>query len=505
MPIADIAARTLTAISRFAVPTLERLARSDQAITDASDGVREAMGGQIQPLNFSQTRWYLADVEAALKAADIGNLQKIGQIADSIRRDGTAIGLLQTRTSGLIALPKRFRGNAELVTRLTSEDATRAEFDELCPPAELALLVGDGELCGIGVGELVPVVGRDFPVLVRLAPESLQYRWSEDRWYYNSTSGLLPIAPGNGRWVLHQPGGRLNPWKFGLWQALGRAVINKEHAMLARGNFSSKLANPARVAYAPGGATEEQRQGFLTKLIAWGLNSVFELPPGWDAKLLESNGSGWEVFSKEIETCDLEIMIALAGQVVTTTGGAGFSNSDIHRTIRSDLIKASGDALAYTINTQILPAWCVSTVGPDLLPECPRVAWDTTPPKDRAAEANADIAFGNAITLLDAAAAHHGYEVDLAEIKARYGLPLVTKIMVEQDISSDMKPIDLAPADIAKIVKVNEARASRGLPRLENGDLTISAYDALNVAAGNTAGAIDGADGVIGPVDNAEN
>src|SRR5262249_22562620 len=157
--------------------------------------------------------------------------------------------------------------------------------------------------------------------LCRLDPEYLRYQWWEDRWYYQALERLLPITPGDGRWVLHTPGGRQEPWNNGIWPALARAYISKEHAFFLRENWNAKLANPARVAVAPQGSTEEQRQSWFQKVMAWGVNTVFGMMPGYDVKLLESNGRGYESFRQTIEDSNQEFMIAIAGQVVTVTGG----------------------------------------------------------------------------------------------------------------------------------------------------------------------------------------
>ena len=395
---------------------------------EQEEKIREALGGQIQLLPTTQTRWYLADLETAQQQADAGQMRKVGQIWRAMKRDGYIGGLVNTRTSGLVALQKRFRGDKALVGELSSQNDSRGIFDEMFPPAELALLAGDGIGCGIGIAEMVDVPGRDHPVMVRLDPEFLWYRWNEGRWYFQSVAGLIPITPGDGRWILHVPGGRLNPWQAALWPCLGHAFIVKDHAKLHRANFSAKLANPARVAKMPLGAGEDQKLSFFQKLMAWGVNTVFSLPAGWDVELLESNGRGWEVFGTEIDTSNFEIMIALAGQVVTVTGGTGFANASIHQTIRADLIKETAEALAHTINTQGLPPWAFrrGLQTPEALADCPRVEWDIAPPADRKADADAITAVASAITTMRPVLAAGGVTLDVDALINRFGIPVTS-------------------------------------------------------------------------------
>jgi len=385
---------------------------------------RAAFGGQLSPLPQTKTRWYLADLDNTVANADAGDMGMVGRLYRAMRRDGVLSGVLSTRTGGVVCLPKKFYGDADIKAVLEARNGTRSTFDDLHPPAELALLAADGIVCGVGVGELLPVQGRDFPVLCRLDPEWLRYRWAENRWYYNTIAGPIPITPGDGRWVLHTPGGRVAPWQHGQWQALGRAWINKEHAMLARSNWEHKLANPARAAIAPLGASEGQRRGMISSLIAWGFNTVFELPPGWDVKLIESKGEGYQSYQATIDSSNLEFMVDIAGQTVTTDGGAGFANADIHRSIRADLVKETATSIAYTCNTQTLPPFIAKRWGAGRLGTGTVVEWDVTPPKDLKAEAESMNQMGQAIKVLREALQAYGRDLDITQLCNRFGIPI---------------------------------------------------------------------------------
>lgn len=405
------------------------------------DEIREALGGQLQPIVTTKLRWYLADLERAQCEADEGQMLPAAQLWRAMRRDGVVVGLMGTRAGGLIRLPQRFYGDEALVAELSDRNGSRGIFKEMCPPAELEALEADGIALGVGVAELVPVKGRPYPVLVRLDPEFLVYRWVENRWYFRSIAGLLPIEPGNGRWVLHVPGARMSPWTMGLWPALGRAFINKEHAMFSRSNYSGKLANPARIAESPAGATEVQRQNIFQRLLRWGHNTVVELPPGYKASLLESNGRGWDVFQEEIATSDNETMVAIAGQVVTTTGGTGFANADVHKTIREDLIKRDGESLAYTVNTQILPQYVARRYGPNAMMNRPvSVDWDTSTPKELESQARTMLTVTQAMSAMTALLEGSGAELNFDEMATRFAIPIRKLSQVPTQLQAPAEP-----------------------------------------------------------------
>ncbi len=421
------AARELLGVSAYQPPDNKFQTAVPEAVVEK---IRETVGGNLQSLPTTRLRWYLEDLERAQYSADAGYMGPAAQLCRAMRRDGYLEGLMKSRAKGLLRLPKRFYGDTQIAEDLRSRNGTRSVFDEMLPPAELELLDGDGVKLGIGVGEFIPVPGRSYPVFCRLEPEFLQYRWAENRWYFLSLAGALPITPGDGRWVLHVPGGRLTPWSSGLWPALGSSFINKEHAKLYRSNYCAKLANPARLAYAPGGATEAQRLGFFQKLLAWGVNTVLELPPGWEAKLLESNGRGWDVFQRQIETSDTEYMISIAGQLLTTKGGTGFDGQDNAEGIRQDLIQADGDALAYTLNTQALPQFILSHYGEEALHHPTIVEWDTGSGADKERETRTLGQSADAIARLTVALAPYGKRVDIDEMTVRFAIPTLDGAVV---------------------------------------------------------------------------
>lgn len=407
------------------ISTYERAPSSALSLdAPAVEKMRENFGGQLSPMPQTRLRWYLADLESAMGEADVGLLNDAAQLWRAMKRDGVLAGILSTLTGGLVGLPKRWTGDEEIVRALEGRDGIASVFDNMCPPAELALMAGDGRALGVAVGELVRVPGRDYPVLVRRDPQWLQYRWVENRWYYLSIFGAIPITPGDGRWVLHIDGGRVAPWQNGLWFALGQSWINKQHAALHKANWEAKLANPARVAVSPQGATDEQEQSWFQAVMAWATNTVFGMKPGYDVKLIESNGKGFESFIATISQSEREYIIAIAGQLVTVDGGAGFANADIHKSIRADIIRAVADALAHTINTQIIPQFVVTRWGVDALLRSPAIEWDTKPPKDLKESAEATAAFGDALGKANAALAPYGLRVDANEFAIQFGIPL---------------------------------------------------------------------------------
>jgi hypothetical protein len=451
----------LAGISTFSPTTPGDPAAGPLLTDEQTQRARQWLGGQLEPIPYVRLRWYPPDIERAQRAASNGDLTLVGQLCESMKIDGVIRGLHDARTS-VVNFPKRYYGNAEIIQTLRSKtNSDRDIYNEMIPSTEASLIVGDGINAGVGVGEMVPVVGRDFPVLIRRYPQNLYYLWTKNQWYYRSIVGLIPINPGipseeGNSWVLHIPGGRLSPWNSGLWNTVGRSYINKTQALFARQSYLMKHSHPARVAIAPLGANEEERKGLIQGVIRWALNAAFMLPIGWDLKLIESNGRGIEVYQKEIDTYNSEIATAYCGSAVMLQGTAGFSNMDVFRVVQKDLIKGTAEGWDHTVNTQIFPPFIGRRWGVGELENATTIETDIAEPKDKKAEADTMKSLGEAISGLVAAInsaqiaasdASSPVTLNAKEILAGFGLPTIPGKIIEMGRNSEGSPSQTATTD----------------------------------------------------------
>lgn len=435
---------------------------------------KKLFAGKISPLPEAITRWTLSDLETAIHTASKGDLHLAGQLMASAQADGVIRGVLSTRSDGLVKLPRKLKGRKDLVAILEGDEIKKGIIDQMLPPGEIAKMAADGATLAVSVGRMVEVVssdGRVTEILHRLDPRYLQYRWHEDTWYFNSLTGPLPITPGKEGWVLYLAGGADSPWDFGSWKAVGRAFIIKEHAVYNRENYANKIAFPARVGYMKENSTEKNRLKFISQLMQWGSNTSIALPEGWDTKILESNGRGFEIFSDQISNADQEIMIALTGQIVTTMGTNGFSNGNIHQAIRLDMIQSSAESLAECLNTQVLKPWVNKNFGADAMAEAPEISWDTTPPEDTSKNAATLVSLLNSKMIQDSINASQQM-IDPEMLKVQYGIKLVPSMapqapqpapmvapMTPEESSlpipdeTDSTPVDLVPDYAASLAE----------------------------------------------------
>lgn len=386
-----------------------------------------------QPISTRATRTSTPDeLETAIRAAEGGDLLLAADLARDIERDDRAGGVLRTRTLGLLSLPLHWDGVAP------------EGWAKLAPIAELLSLHRWGLLFGVGFAQILPNGQLD-----TWHPRHFRYDSTCRQWYVRHVDGESPIYPGDGEWIIYTPYGAFEPWTEGLWNSLAIPFMIKNYAIHDRARASEVFGSAMIAGTAPEGATDDQRNTWLAKLKALARSSRLVLPDGFKLELIEAQGQTWGIYDKASDWADAAMTISIAGQIVTTEGQSGFSSGDIHEAISHSLIKFGAETLSECLAEQYVPHVWDSTSVP---------GWDITPPKKIQDEAIALGELGKAIASLNKVLNSEGLKVDVRQLASTYAIP--TRRLLAQRAQ---QTIQLAPTDMARVVKANEARQSMGL------------------------------------------
>lgn len=382
--------------------------RTREVVTD----LRRTKRRRASPLPVDRTRWLRADIERAEHDANSGQLRRAAQIAEWCKGDLVVGGLLSTRCS-VPRLPRIWRGDADARAWLEGAGEEPGCFDAIYPPGELEEIAIDHLTLGVGVGIHVHPEGAPHPRLVRLDNQFLRYIAHEDRYQYQGYAQTYDVEPGD-VWVLHT-NGEQDPWRRGIWAGLGYDQVSEDGAGLHRDGFIWKFGNPFIVATAPTGAADEQKASYWRAVLNWTMGFA-GITPGYKVEAVQPRAEGREVFNDAEARVERRAMMRIAGQIVTSLGGPGFANAEVFAQIASFLVARTGQDLAATLNAQGLPAVLRWKFGGDrrLL-----LAYDTTPPQARRAEADAIKAAADAVASMRQA----GFTPDMAELQARFRLP----------------------------------------------------------------------------------
>jgi hypothetical protein len=414
--------------------------------------------------------WSPEKVKQAADAADAGNLQDLADLCDAILRDDRVDGVLDTRTHGLLGLPLTFVGGSESMQgELAGEKGAPGQWWKQHPEAELVKLMRWGMMLGVGLTQRVPQprFGEAKPKykLETWSPRWLTYDANATKgrpeWSITTAKGNKSVAPGAGSWILYTPFGSKRPWAEGKWAKIVFPWLLKRYALEDRANLGQQIGKPTWVGRSPKGATERQRNKFLSQLVALGKQGRLVLPDGWDLVLKEAEGKTWEIYSEAIEWADAAITIVLAGQVVTTEGSPGFNSGNVQERIVGDLIRFDAESLATCMQEQSLTplAWEWEDNGDN----APYPVWDTKRPPDKEQEGRTYEIVGRSIELWDKALAADGKRIDAVRLAERLNLELKP---VEKEDAKPTEKIALAPTDVARAITLNEVRANNGLPPL---------------------------------------
>lgn len=378
--------------------------------------------------------WTPDRVLAAISQAESGSLQQASDLADAMLTDARISGILDTRTHGLLGLPISFVGGApQAISDLEGTPGEPGEWWKMFDEPELSKLLTNGLMLGVGLAQLVPlpkVLGQPS----RFRMETWSSRWLShnqhnsgrpSEWEVQTEEGIIPIVPGDGRWILFTPYGSRRPWASALYTKLAIPWLLKRFSLEDRANHSETLGSPIWVGTASQGSTEKQRSKFLSQLRSLGKSGKVVLPNGWDFNLRESTSKSWEIYTEQVKWANEEFAIGIAGQLVTTEGTSGFSNGSIFENIKGDYIRLDGQRLSGCIREQGLEHWARLNYGQRK--DAPWPQWATEKPLDLAVAADSIGKLGQSIKAMDEALAPHGMKVDAKKLVDQHGIPVIVQ------------------------------------------------------------------------------
>lgn len=424
--------------------------------------------------------WNLEAIRSARDAQLRGQFDRPVRLAEAFRTNDALFTAYQTR----VAVQNAIR----LLWSPADTDAGRA----IAPIAELAVsapqcvresIVGTLANHGIAVGyvlhETVADAERGAVVRMRLT------EWPLEHVRYNPSTctletrtrdnGAVTIMHGDGRWILFSKFG-VAPWTQDacvlpgalVWAAHGGCMADWAAASFSHGQpkVVGKLREGTTLQN-PDGTTTPEAHAMLNTLAALvgGDAGAGILPAGSEALLLYNGSTAWQVFKElGLDRAKAAQRIYL-GTDATLGSQGGAPGVDIAAlfNVASTRIQGDLEALERGFREGMIVPWCaMHGVAPEDAPELTYAMPDVDGERRSAQEASAVERLGAIVDTMKKA----GLEVTQDTIDALVQVLGVSVPCTVAAAETKVVPIELAPTDVARVVKVREARAAQGLPPL---------------------------------------
>lgn len=288
------------------------------------------------------------------------------------------------------------------------------------------------------------------------------------------TSGYdMPITHGDGRWVIFQRF-EIDPFKHAA--LLAAAIVWARHAFAIRDWSKASVAHGSAkvIGEMPQGVALQNETGLtpeaeamaeLLRSISSSDSPVGIRPAGSKTEFLTNSSTAWQVWTELVgnaERAAARIYLGTDGTLGTTGGAPGIDISSLFGVATT---KVTGDlkCLEKGILTGVIEPWCAMNFGDSSLAPTRRyMVPDTDSDLARESEANRRRAFFSDIE----SATKNGFAITqdyVDSVATTYG---VAAPVLPTESDTVAPTITLAPADLARVISVNEARASAGLAAL---------------------------------------
>jgi hypothetical protein len=247
------------------------------------------------------------------------------------------------------------------------------------PEAELWLMMAWGLLLGVCPMRhrwLSPDghKGRILPCVEFWHPQHLRHDQVTKQWYIRANVGEqsygvgqeIPIAPGDGTWMLHMPFGEHRPYMLGLWRGLAKLKLVKDLAIQDWSKHGEKGSVHVIESQPTGegvrtqpGNDKDGKDESAQKVYERGKNAVVALPTGLTLKLVEGKGEASKLYEGQIDVANDAFAVTIRGGNLTTSVESGSKAAAEVQERTGDFVNLRFDAetLATTLHTQSLFWW----------------------------------------------------------------------------------------------------------------------------------------------------
>ena len=294
----------------------------------------------------------------------------------------------------------------------------------------------------------------------------LRHDEREDTWKlrFGNFGAEMPIAPGDGKWLMFTPYGASRPWEHGLWRGFGKLWLLKQLAIDDWGKHSELHGNGIKVGIPPkigepNHGNKNLRAQLAQDLADMGANSTLVLPPGFDFKLVEATANTWEMFRAQIEMANSAMSVmAIGTNLPTEVGNSASTGATAQNLVRLDYKRADAEALSTATHDQSLVWWAEFNYGDRGLAPWP--LWDVVPPADQQAKAGVMNTVATSLKTFKEA----GTPIDDRKVLEEYELPIKEGASAEAptpdaDLPAIAAAHNAAHADPARQTTVETLRA----------------------------------------------
>ena len=376
--------------------------------TDASTRARAKLIYRDLPLVTIQNTWSIEEARAALYNHLIGVFYQSGLLCDSILGDDRVTSTLNSRASAVFGRENRFKAADDSMAAKECLVAWQNWWPQFSGDSAIRELHDYGTMMGFSHAQLVwdtTQPGLDFaPKMWPWHPVFVWYDWTLRCFQAIGQDSMLPIIPGNGKWVEYAPFGSYRGWIRGALRPVVEPWMLRHFGFRDMGRFGEVHGNPTRVGYVPMVGDPVERAAFEQSIAQMGANTGMIVPRGvdisdgmgYDYKLVEAQSAAWEVHPAQIDRCDMAIVLALLMiNLDTSVEGGSAWGAKSKMDVRSEGAQLDNQSWKRTIYTQVARPFAYLNFGDANL--APWTWWDVVGRDEYEKNAKQFTEFGKAI------------------------------------------------------------------------------------------------------------